>query len=437
MKLCMIGTGYVGLVSGTCFADIGHTVYCVDKDVSKIEKLNSGQSPIYEPGLDELIKVNYREKRLFFTTNISQAINKSNIIFICVGTPNKKNSLSVNLSYVFKVAKEISKFSKNKKIVVTKSTVPVGTGDLIEKYLKNKKKFTVISNPEFLREGDAIRDFRYPDRIVVGSNSPYAFKIMKNLYLPLINKGAKFFTTNRRGAELIKYASNAFLATKITFINEMANLCEKTGINVEDISLGMGSDVRIGSRFLRAGPAYGGSCFPKDTKGLVAIGNKANIDLSLVKSVIKSNENRKKIILTRVHSIIGKSVKNKKITFLGVTFKPNTDDMRDSPSLSMIPYLHNKGAKISYYEPTGEKKEFIKLKNCKFFNKIGLACENADLVVLHTEWDEFKNLDFNKMRKNNNLKLYDLRNLYDFEEMKRKKIKYFSVGRSSFNLFQK
>ena len=233
MKLCMIGTGYVGLVSGTCFADIGHTVYCVDKDIGKIEKLNLGQSPIYEPGLNELIKKNYRAKRLFFSTNISEALSKSDIIFICVGTPNKKNSLSVDLSYVFKATKEIFKFSKNKKIIVTKSTVPVGTGDLIEKHLHNKKKFTVISNPEFLREGDAIRDFRYPDRIVIGSNSQQAFKIMKSLYLPLVSKGAKFFTTNRRGAELIKYASNAFLATKITFINEIANLCEKKDINIE------------------------------------------------------------------------------------------------------------------------------------------------------------------------------------------------------------
>jgi UDPglucose 6-dehydrogenase len=431
MKLCMLGTGYVGLVSGTCFADIGHTVYCVDKNVSKIEKLNLGQSPIYEPGLDELIKKNYRAKRLFFTANISEAVNKSDIIFICVGTPSKKKSLSVDLTYVFNAAKDISKFSKNKKIIVTKSTVPVGIGDLIEKNLKNKKKFTVISNPEFLREGEAIRDFRYPDRIVIGSNSPQPFKIMKNLYLPLVNKGAKFFTTNRRGAELIKYASNAFLATKITFINEIANLCEKTGINVEDISLGMGSDVRIGSRFLRAGPAYGGSCFPKDTKGLVSIGDKVNIDLSIVKSVIKSNEKRKKLILSRVNTIIGKNFKNKKIVFLGVTFKPNTDDMRDSISLSMIPYLHKKGAKISYYDPTGAKKEFIKLKNCKFYNQINFACKNADLVILHTEWDEFKSLNFKRIVKNKKFILYDLRNLYNLNEMMKKKIKYFSIGRQT------
>tara|TARA_B110000971_G_scaffold219134_1_gene259526 strand:- start:716 stop:1927 length:1212 start_codon:yes stop_codon:yes gene_type:complete len=399
----MIGTGYVGLVSGTCFADIGHTVYCVDKNISKIDKLNSGQSPIYEPGLDELIKENCRAKRLFFTTNLSDALNKSDIVFICVGTPNKKNSLSVDLTYVFKVAKEIKKLSKNKKIIVTKSTVPVGTGDLIEKLVKNKKKFTVVSNPEFLREGDAIRDFRYPDRIVIGSNSLHAFKIMKNLYLPLINKGAKFFTTNRNGAELIKYASNAFLATKITFINEIANLCEKTGINVEDISLGIGSDARIGSRFLRAGPAYGGSCFPKDTKGLVSIGEKVKIDLSIVKSVIKSNESRKFLLLNRINDIFGKRVKNKKVVFLGVTFKPNTDDMRDAVSLFMIPRLLKRKAIVSYYDPTGEKNEFNKLKNCTFYSDVNKACKNADLIILHTEWDEFKSLNFSKIIKKKKL----------------------------------
>ena len=429
MKLCMIGTGYVGLVSGTCFADIGHTVYCVDKNEDIINKLNSGICPIYEPGLNELIKENHRSKRLFFTSNTSEAINNSDIIFICVGTPSKKKSSIVDLSYVFNVSKEIKKLSKKKKIIVTKSTVPVGTGDQIEKILKNKKKFVVISNPEFLREGEAIRDFRYPDRIIIGSNETKTFDVIKNLYLPLIKKGAKYFTTNRRGAELIKYASNAFLATKIAFINEIANLCEKTNINIEDISLGMGSDVRIGSRFLRAGPAYGGSCFPKDTKGLVSIGDKSKIDLSLVKSVIKSNEKRKKLLLNRIHNIIGKNIKNKNIVFLGVTFKPNTDDMRDSVSVTMIPYLHKKGARIKYYDPTGLKKEFMKLKNCKFHNQINDACKDADLVILHTEWDEFKSLDFRKVVKNKKFTLYDLRNLYSLEEMKKRKIKYFSIGR--------
>jgi len=432
MKLCMIGTGYVGLVSGTCFADIGHTVYCLDKDVNIIKKLNLGKSTIHEPGLSELIKENLRSKRLFFTSNVSEALNKADIIFICVGTPNKKNSLSVDLTSVIKVAKEISKLSKKKKIIVTKSTVPVGTGDQLEKILNNKKKFTVISNPEFLREGEAVRDFKYPDRIVIGSNDSSSFKLMKKLYLPLINKGAKYFTTKRRGAELIKYASNAFLATKITFINEIANLCEKTEINVEDISLGMGSDVRIGSRFLRAGPAYGGSCFPKDTMGLVSIGDKVSVDLSLVRAVIKSNKKRKILLLEKVNDILDKKISNKKIVFLGVTFKPNTDDMRDSSSLSMIPYLEKKGAKITYYDPTGEKKEFKNLKNCKYSDHISIACKNADLIILHTEWDEFKSLDFNNLVKNKNFKLYDLRNLYSYDEMKKKKIKYFSIGRPNF-----
>ena len=432
MKLCMIGTGYVGLVSGTCFADIGHTVYCLDKNINIIKKLNLGKSTIHEPGLSELIKENLRSKRLFFTSKFSEALNKADIIFICVGTPNKKNSLSVDLTSVIKVAKEISKLSKKKKIIVTKSTVPVGTGDQLEKILNNKKKFTVISNPEFLREGEAVRDFKYPDRIVIGSNDSSSFKLMKKLYLPLINKGAKYFTTKRRGAELIKYASNAFLATKITFINEIANLCEKTEINVEDISLGMGSDVRIGSRFLRAGPAYGGSCFPKDTMGLVSIGDKVSVDLSLVRAVIKSNKKRKILLLEKVNDILDKKISNKKIVFLGVTFKPNTDDMRDSSSLSMIPYLEKKGAKITYYDPTGEKKEFKNLKNCKYSDHISIACKNADLIILHTEWDEFKSLDFNNLVKNKNFKLYDLRNLYSYDEMKKKKIKYFSIGRPNF-----
>ena len=260
MKLCMIGTGYVGLVSGTSFADIGNQVYCVDKDLSKINALNSGISPIYEPGLDELIKKNFLSKRLIFTSDLKKAVNASDMIFICVGTPNKKGTNKVDLSYIYKSIKEIISATNNKKIIVTKSTVPIGTGDEIEKLIKSKKKknFEIVSNPEFLREGEAIRDFRYPDRIVVGSNNKNVLKKMKFLYTPLINKGAKFFSTSRRGAELIKYASNAFLATKITFINELANLCEKTNINIEDISLGMGSDKRIGSRFLRAGPAYGG-----------------------------------------------------------------------------------------------------------------------------------------------------------------------------------
>jgi len=433
MKLCMIGTGYVGLVSGTCFADIGHTVYCVDKDEAKIEKLNSSQSPIYEPGLDELIKENYKASRLFFTSNLSEAVNKSDIIFICVGTPNKRKSLSVDLKFVYQAVKDIKKVSKGKKIIVTKSTVPVGTGDQIEKILKNSKKFTVVSNPEFLREGEAIRDFKYPDRIVIGSNSSSIFKTMKNLYSPLINKGSKFFTTNRRGAELIKYAANAFLATKITYINEIANLCEKINVNVEDVSLGIGSDLRIGSRFLRAGPSYGGSCFPKDTKGLISIGEKEKVDLSIVKSVVKSNENRKKLILNKISKILKNKIKNKKVSILGVTFKPNTDDMRDSMSLKIIPYLIKKGAIVSYYDPTGEKKEFKNLSNCNFYMNINDAVKKADLIILHTEWDEFKSLNFNSLIKKRKTSLYDLRNLLNTEDIKAKNLEYFSIGRPKIN----
>ena len=426
----MIGTGYVGLVSGTCFADIGNQVICVDKNLEKINKLKSGISPIYEPGLTELIRKNYSAKRLSFTADIKKAVNSSDIIFICVGTPTKKGSLKVDLSYVYKSYKEVLKFAKKKKILVTKSTVPVGTGDNIEKIFKKKKKlFTIISNPEFLREGEAIRDFKYPDRIVIGSNEKKAFSTMRQLYAPLINKGSKFFATSRRGAELIKYASNAFLATKITFINELANLCEKSEINIQDISLGIGSDSRIGGRFLRAGPAYGGSCFPKDTKGLVATADKHKINLSVVKSVIKSNTNRINLLTSKIHKILGRNLKNKKISFLGVTFKPNTDDMRDSTSLKMIPYLCKKGAIVNYYDPTGEKQQFKKIKNCSFKKNIKDNCNNVDLIVLLTEWDEFKTIDFKKVVKNKKFKIYDLRNLYNQEEMRSKKINYFSIGR--------
>jgi UDPglucose 6-dehydrogenase len=430
----MIGTGYVGLVSGTCFSDIGNQVYCVDKDVEKINKLNSGISTIYEPGLDELIQKNHKAKRLFFTTDLNRAITASDIIFICVGTPNTKGSLNVDLSFVYECTKQILSITKKKKIIVTKSTVPVGTGDEIEKIIKKKRKlFSVISNPEFLREGEAIRDFRYPDRIVIGSNNKNEYKIMKKLYSPLINKGANFFTTTRRGAELIKYAANAFLATKITFINEIANMCEKSGINIEDIALGIGSDTRIGSRFLRAGPPYGGSCFPKDTKGLVSAAEKYKTNLSIVKSVIKSNHERVNLLIKRVHKILGNNFNGKKIGILGVTFKPNTDDMRDSMSLKMIPYLCKKGANVSYYDPSGEKKEFKKLANCNFKKNIKESCLEADLIILLTEWDEFKSIDFKKAVKKKNFKIYDLRNIYTAGEMKKNKIKYYSVGRPDTN----
>jgi UDPglucose 6-dehydrogenase len=427
----MIGTGYVGLVSGVCFSDLGNDVICVDKDLNKIQNLKKGIIPIYEPGLDELIIKNYKNKRLKFSTNIKDSISKSDIIFICVGTPTKKNGNNADLSQVFNVAKEISRSIKKFKIIITKSTVPVTTGDKIEKIISkkiSKKLFSVVSNPEFLREGDAIRDFTYPNRVVIGTNNKKSNKILKNLYSPLISKGAKYVNTSRRAAELIKYASNAFLATKITFINELANLCEKIDINIEDISIGMGLDNRIGSRFLRAGPAYGGSCFPKDTKAITATANKFKINLAVIKSVIKSNENRTSLMLKKVFEILKNNIKNKNICFLGVTFKANTDDMRDSSSLSMIPVLLRKGAKINYFDPTGEKPHFKKFKNVVFSKNIKDAIKKSDLIIIHTEWNDFKTINFKKDVKNKKFSIFDMRNIYSINKMKDQKIKYFSIG---------
>jgi len=408
MKICIIGTGYVGLVSGACFADLGNSVWCVDNNKEKIDLLNSNQIPFFEPGLEELVSKNFSSSRLKFTTNLKLAVRNSDIIFICVGTPTLKKSRSADLRHVFKVATEVSKYINRFKIIVTKSTVPVTTGDKIEKLILNKKRkklFEVVSNPEFLREGEAVRDFRFPDRIIVGSNNKKVIKTLQSLYDPLIKKGAEFFSTNRRGAELIKYASNAFLATKISYINELANLCEKTGVNIEDVSLGIGLDKRIGSRFLRAGPAFGGSCFPKDTKAITVTGDLFKTDLSIIKSVIKSNEKRRILLSKRVKKILSNKIKNKKIAFLGVTFKPNTDDMRQSSSLVMIPFLLKKGAKINYYDPSGEKKEFSKLKNLSFYNNVNAACKNVDLVIIHTEWEEFKALDFKKLCRKKKFKI--------------------------------
>ena len=432
MKLCMIGTGYVGLVSGVCFSDLGNDVICVDKDESKIKDLKKGIIPIYEPGLEELVLKNYKNNRLKFSTNLKESIKESDIIFICVGTPTKKNGNGADLSQIYLVAKEISKSINKFKIIITKSTVPVTTGDDIEKIFQkkiNKNKFSIVSNPEFLREGEAIRDFIYPDRIVVGSNDKKSKNILKNLYAPLISKGAKFISTNRRAAELIKYASNAFLATKVTFINEIANLCEKTGVDVEDISIGIGLDKRIGSRFLRAGPAYGGSCFPKDTKAIITTADKFKTNLSVIRSVIKSNSLRSKLLLKKVSDILNKRIKNKKICFLGVTFKANTDDMRDSSSLEMIPYLSKNGAKIKYYDPTGAKKEFDKIKNVTFSNSISNAVKESDLVILHTEWNDFKSINFKKLSKSKKLKIYDMRNIYSPNKIKAQGFKYFGIGR--------
>jgi len=432
MKLCMIGTGYVGLVSGACFSDLGNDVICVDKNLSKIEKLNKGIIPIYEPGLEELVKKNSKEGRLFFSSNLKESVLKSDIIFLCVGTPTKKKTNDADLSQIFDVANSLIPSINKYKIIITKSTVPVTTGDKVEKILSKKKSnklFSIVSNPEFLREGEAIRDFSYPDRIIIGTNDAKANKILKNLYTPLISKGAKFINTSRRAAELIKYASNAFLATKITFINEIANLCEKIDVNIEDISIGMGLDKRIGGRFLRPGPAYGGSCFPKDTKAIVSTADKFMINLSLIKSVIKSNSNRTLLLLSRINKILNNKIKNKNICFLGVTFKANTDDMRDSSSKVMIPSLIKKGAKINYYDPSGEKKDFKNLKNVKYSKDIKSAIKNADLIILHTEWNDFKSINFKMLVKKKKFMVYDIRNIYSPQKMKKDNVKYFGVGR--------
>lgn len=434
MKICFIGTGYVGLVSGVCFSDLGNSVVCIDKDREKLTQLENGDIPIFEPGLSELVRKNLDAGRLSFSDDLIGSIKKSDIVFIAVGTPTAKDGVSADLSQVFTVAKLISKRIKSHKIIVTKSTVPIGTGDKIEKILnKNKKKglFTIISNPEFLREGEAIKDFKYPDRVVIGTNDKRVIKIFNELYRPIINKGAAFVSCSRRAAELIKYASNAFLATKISFINEIANLCEKVHVNIDDVSVGIGLDKRIGSRFLRAGPAYGGSCFPKDTKALAKVGKNYNSPLSIVNSVINFNEKRKKDIENNIYKILHNKIKNKIICFLGVTFKANTDDLRDSSAINLISKFVKKGAKINYYEPTGSKEILDKHKNVKYFDDLYLAVKKVDLIIIHTEWDEFKNLNFSKI-KNNNKKviIYDLRNLYDNKSFINKNtISYYSIGR--------
>ena len=427
----MIGAGYVGLVTGACFSELGNHVICVDINKNKVEKLNNGIIPIYEPGLEELILRNKKQKRLYFSSDINTSIKNSNIIFICVGTPTNKNSNKADLKYVFKAVSDIKKNLNSYKIIVTKSTVPVTTGDKVEKILgfgKIKNNFDVVSNPEFLREGEAIRDFMYPDRVVIGTESKKANTIMKNLYLPLIKKSNRYFKTTRRAAELIKYAANAFLATKISFINEIANLCENSKIDVKDISTGIGLDERIGERFLRAGPGYGGSCFPKDTRALVATSNKFKTNLSIVKSVINSNNIRYKILINKINKIMKNKLKGKNITFLGVTFKAGTDDMREAASLKLIPYLTKKGSKVSYYEPTGIKNDFDK-KKVKFVDNLKEACRKTDLLIIHTEWNEFKQINFKKINNKKNYKIYDLRNLYSPTKMKKNKINYFSVGR--------
>ena len=429
-KISIIGSGYVGLVSGAGLSEFGNHVTCVDIDKTKIANLKKLKIPIYEPGLDSLIRKNMNKGLLNFSLDISTSIKDSEIIFIAVGTP-QSNDGSADIRYVESVAKTIAENLNDFKIICTKSTVPIGTGKkiktLIEKF-SSSKDFDYVSNPEFLREGAAIDDFLHPDRIIVGCESENAVDAMKDVYRPLYLNETPIVFTNIETAEMIKYASNAFLATKISFINEIANLCDEVGADVHHVSRAMGLDGRISPKFLHPGPGYGGSCFPKDTRALVSTSKKFKTNLSIVKSTIYSNDNRYKYLLNNIKQILNNKIKNKKISFLGVTFKAGTDDMRDSASLKLIPYLTKKGAKVSYYEPTGIKNDFD-IKNVSYFNNIKDACTKSDLIIIHTEWNEFKQLNFNKLNNKKKFKIYDLRNLYSPSKMKNKNIKYYSIGR--------
>ena len=437
MKISIIGTGYVGLVSGTCFAEFGMNVTCVDKDIKKINNLKKGIIPIYEPGLESLVKKNIDEKRLAFNTNLSEGIKGSEAIFIAVGTPSRRGDGHADLTYVYKVAEEISKYLDHYAVIVNKSTVPVGTGkrvhDIIRKNNRNIE-FDVASNPEFLREGSAINDFMRPDRVVIGCDSSKAKTILSELYRPLYLLETPIIFTKRETAELIKYAANSFLATKITFINEISDLCEKVGANVNDVSTGIGLDGRIGKKFLHPGPGYGGSCFPKDTLALVKTAQDYKSKLGLVEHVVKSNNKRKINIYKKVKKACLNKLKGKKITILGLTFKPNTDDMRDSPSLDLIPSLIKEGAKLKLFDPEGmsEAKELFKKNNkeISWCNDSYSAMKGSDALVILTEWNQFRALDLAKVK--SYLKeptIIDFRNIYEPKEMLKHGFNYFSLGR--------
>jgi len=437
MKITIVGTGYVGLVSGTCFAEFGVNVTCVDKDKNKIDNLKKGIVPIFEPGLDELVKKNISSKRLFFETNLKKSIDGSDAIFIAVGTPSRETDGHADLSYVYEVAEEIAECLGHYSVIVNKSTVPIGTGKKVHEIIKNKKPkldFDVASNPEFLREGSAINDFMRPDRVVIGCESNKAKAILKELYRPLYLLETPIIFTRRETAELIKYAANSFLATKITFINEISDLCEKVGANVSDVSIGIGLDGRIGKKFLHPGPGYGGSCFPKDTLALVKTAQDNCSPLNLVEHVVKSNKNRKKNMYKRILNALG-DYEKKKISILGLTFKPNTDDMRDSPSLDLIPELIKNNCFLKLFDPEGMKEAKTIFK--KFHKKIEWcndsydACNKADALVILTEWNQFRALDLKKLKKLLNQPIIiDLRNIYNPEEVKNMGFKYYSLGRN-------
>ncbi len=433
MRVTMIGTGYVGLVSGACFADFGHVVTCVDKDANKIERLNRGEIPIFEPGLEDLVAKNVKEERLFFTTDPADAIADADAVFIAVGTPSRRGDGHADLQYVYAAAEEIAGLMDGFTVVVNKSTVPVGTGDEVEAIIRKTNPaadFAVASNPEFLREGAAIKDFMIPDRVVVGVEDERARGVMNELYRPLFLNETPILFTERRTSELIKYAANAFLALKITFINEIADLCEQVGANVQEVSRGIGLDGRIGRKFLNAGPGYGGSCFPKDTLALTKTANDHGSPVRIIDTVVEVNAARKKAMADKVMTAAGGSVDGKTIAVLGLAFKPNTDDMRDAPSLDIIPALTAAGARVKAYDPESMHGAKELMPDILYTRTPWDAIEGADILVIITEWHQFRALDMARVKSTmkGNV-VVDLRNIYDPEDMARRGFDYTSIGR--------
>ena len=434
MHVTMIGAGYVGLVSGACFADFGHTVTCVDTHEGKIAALKRGEIPIFEPGLADLVAANMKAERLFFTTSLAEGLAKAEAVFIAVGTPSRRGDGHADLSYVYAAAAEIAHAIKGFTVVVDKSTVPVGTGDEVERIIRETRpdaEFAVVSNPEFLREGAAITDFKRPDRIVLGTEDERAKQVMAELYRPLYLNQAPLLFTARRTAELTKYAANAFLATKITFINEIADLCEQVGANVQDVARGIGLDNRIGAKFLHAGPGYGGSCFPKDTLALIKTAQDYNAPIRIVETVVSVNDQRKRAMARKVIHALGGAVRGKAIGVLGLTFKPNTDDMRDAPSISIITALQDAGARITAHDPEGVEQAKLVLEDVAYVDTPYAAAEGADALVIITEWDAFRALDLKRIHTlMRSPVVVDLRNIYRPDEMAALGFAYQSVGRA-------
>ncbi len=433
MRIAMIGSGYVGLVSAACFADFGHDVVCVDKDQGKIDRLLKGEIPIYEPGLSELVAENTAAGRLSFTTDLPKGIEGASVIFIAVGTPSRRGDGHADLSYVYAVAQEIADNLSNPAVIVTKSTVPVGTGDEVERIIGeagSQAKFAVASNPEFLREGSAIGDFKRPDRIVCGTDDDWARQVLAEVYRPLFLNKSPILFTSRRSAELIKYAANAFLATKISFINEMADLCEKVGANVQDVSHGIGMDNRIGSKFLHAGPGYGGSCFPKDTLALLKTAEDHDCPARIVEAVVKTNDSRKRAMGRKVIEALGGQARGKTVALLGLTFKPNTDDMRDAPSIAIAQALIDEGVEVVAFDPEGMEIAADLMPNVAMKSSAYDAIAGADAVALVTEWDAFRALDLARVKTlMRQPVMVDLRNIYDPGELRGAGFSYHSVGR--------